>query len=188
MNNFLDSKYKLPLAIMLLAIISRLIPHAHNFAPFGAIALFGAAYFKNKKMAFVVPVIAAWVSGLILNNTIYSYLNPEFVLFDKDIPWQSLSYILTVFMGLGLLKSNISIAKVFVGAVGSSILFFIITNFGFWTTGIFYPMNVAGLMACFTAAMPFYQSTLLGDLIFSGLFFGSYVLIFNRRLKLYHVK
>ncbi len=188
MNNFFDSKYKLPMIIILLSIVSRLIPHAHNFAPFGAISLFGAAYFKDKSMAFIVPVFSAWLSGMILNNTLYSTLHPSFVLFDDNILWQSLSYVTIVSIGFVLLRSNVSIAKILVGGVVSSLVFFIITNFGFWTTGIFYPKNVTGLLACYAAAIPFYQSTLVGDLMFSLLFFGSYYLISNRSLQLHHVE
>lgn len=187
MEKFINSSYKLPIAVVLLALISRFIPHAHNFAPFGAIALFGATYFQDKKLAFIVPVFSAWLSGVLLNNTIYSNIYPEFVLFDKDILWQAMAYICTMLVGFFLLRSKATLPRVLMGALSSSMLFFIITNFGFWTTGMMYPLNTSGLIACFTAALPFYQSTLLGDLIYTSLFFGLYYLIASRGLSLKHV-
>lgn len=188
MNKFINSTYKLPIAVILLAIISRFIPHVHNFAPFGAIALFGATYFQNKNLAFIVPIFSAWLSGVILNNTVYTNVYPDFVLFDKDILWQSLAYASTVLVGFALLRSKVTLPKTIIGALTSSMIFFIVTNFGFWTTGMIYPLNPTGLMTCFTAALPFYQSTLLGDLIYTTLFFGLYYLIASRGLSLKHVQ
>jgi hypothetical protein len=188
MEKFIKSSYQLPLAVFLLALISRFIPHVHNFAPFGAIALFGATYFQDKKLAFIVPVFAAWISGVILNNTVYTNVYPDFVLFDKDILWQSIAYSCSVIVGFYLLRSKATVSKTIIGALSSSMIFFIITNFGFWTTGMIYPLNPAGLMACFTAALPFYQSTLIGDLIYTTFFFGLYYLITSRGLSLKHVQ
>ncbi len=186
MSNFIDSKFKFPIVIIILAIVSRLIPHAYNFAPFGAIALFGSAYFQDKKIAFIVPIIAAWISGVVLNNTVYASMHPTFILFDRDILWQSMAYVFTAVVGFYLYDKNVSPIKVVTGAVASSLLFFTITNFGFWVSGSFYPTTISGLVACFTAAIPFYQSTLMGDLIFSSLFFGSYYFAAKRKLNINH--
>jgi len=53
-------------------------------------------------------------------------------------------------------------------------LFFLVTNFAVWVA--FYPSTLTGLAACFTAAIPFFQYTLAGDMVYSGLFFGVYAL------------
>ena len=69
------------IAIILLAALSRLIPHIPNFSPIGAISLFGAAFFKQRWKAFLIPVLSIWVSDLFINNIIYSDYYPTFTWF-----------------------------------------------------------------------------------------------------------
>jgi hypothetical protein len=99
------------------------------------------------------------------------------------------SFILIVAIGMGLLQ-KITPLRVMGGAVLSSVLFFLITNFAVWYGDSFYPQNLAGLGACYLAGLQFYQqdvfgnlflNTVMGDLFFSGLLFGSYEL-FNRKV------
>ena len=57
----------LVLAVMiLLAALSRLLPHPPNFSPVEAIALFGGAYFASRAWALLVPLAAMLVSDLVL--------------------------------------------------------------------------------------------------------------------------
>jgi hypothetical protein len=62
-------------------------------------------------------------------------------------------------------------------AIASSVLFFLVTNFGTWATGELYPQTLAGLAACYVAAIPFFQNTLAGDLFFSAVLFGGFALL-----------
>jgi hypothetical protein len=62
-------------------------------------------------------------------------------------------------------------------AIASSVLFFVLTNFGMWLSSGFYPLTLAGLEACFVAAIPFFQNTLAGDLFYSGVLFGGFALL-----------
>ena len=75
---------------------------------------------------------------------------------------------------------GISLLSVAAGSVASSVLFFIVTNFGTWATGELYPPTLAGLTACYVAAIPFFQNTLAGDLFFSALLFGGFALLERR--------
>jgi hypothetical protein len=58
--------------------------------------------------------------------------------------------------------------------LASSLLFFIITNFAVWASGALYPRTAIGLLACFVAAIPFFQNTLLGDAVYSVILFGGF--------------
>ena len=58
-------------ALILLCTFSRIIPHMPNFSPLGAVGLFGAAYFAKKWQAFLIPILATWLSDLFINNVIY---------------------------------------------------------------------------------------------------------------------
>ena len=60
--------------------------------------------------------------------------------------------------------------------MGASTLFFLVTNFGVWAGGTMYEMSFAGLVTCFVAAIPFYGYSLAGDLAYTLLFFGAFLL------------
>jgi len=74
-------------------------------------------------------------------------------------------------VGYFLLK-KITLKKVLMSSIGSSLIFFVITNFGVWASGSMYPLNVNGLISCFVLAIPFYKGTLLGFLFYSSFLFG----------------
>jgi hypothetical protein len=61
------------------------------------------------------------------------------------------------------------------GSLVASTAFFVISNFGVWMSG-WYTLSLAGLVACYVNAIPFYGYTLIGDLAFTGVLFGSYEL------------
>ena len=148
--------------LILAAIFTRLVPHPPNFAPIAAIALFGGAYFNNKKIAFIVPFTALLLSDLIIG-------------FYEGMWAIYLSFALVVGIGF-LLKNRITAGNVAFAAVSSSILFFVLTNFAVWMSGFLYPMNFSGLIMCYTAAIPFFHNTLFGDLVYTGALFGLYEL------------
>ena len=67
------------LAIIILAALTRLIPHPPNFTPIIAICLFSGAYFKNRIFALLVPVGAMFLSDLFLgvHDILFWVLNDE---------------------------------------------------------------------------------------------------------------
>lgn len=138
----------------------RLIPHPPNFAPIAAMALFGGAYFNKKSFAFAVPLAAMFLTDAIIG-------------FHSGMWIVYLSFALIVVIGMMMLK-KVSVINVVLASVTASLSFFIITNFGVWAFGTMYPKNVAGLIECYIAAIPFIQNTLIGDLFFSGIMFGLY--------------
>lgn len=164
------------LTIVLLAAFSRVIPHMPNFSPLGAIALFGAAHFAQKWQAFLIPLAATWLSDLYLNNVVYAAYYPEFTWFYDGFYWQYGSYVLIALWGMWIFK-KISVLRSLGGALGASLLFFAVSNFGVWAIGTMYPPTLEGLMACYVAAIPFFQGTLYGDLFFTAVLFGGYYLL-----------
>ena len=148
---------------VLVAAASRLIPHPPNMTSITAIALFGGAYFSDKRLAFLVPLAALFLSDLILG--FYSHMEVVY-----------LSFALVVCIGIWLQKRR-QILFITGAALASSVLFFLLTNFGVWALESLYPKTVAGLFACFVAAIPFFQNTLQGDLFFTAVFFGGFALL-----------
>lgn len=166
-------------AFILLAALSRLLPHATNFTPVGAIALFGAAYFTNKKWALIIPLTALWISDLLLNNIMYSSYYEGFAWFTGGFLYIYGAFAMVVVLGYYLLK-KITIGRVLGGAIGASVIFYVISNFGVWISSPMYPLTFEGFIACYVAAIPFFHYTLAGNIIYSAALFGAFEWAKNR--------
>lgn len=150
------------LSAILIAALLRLVPHPPNFTPIGAMALFSGAYLGRRWLAFAAPLGALLLSDLILG-------------FYPGVAFVYAATALAVLIGWALTRRR-SLIGVTAAAVASAILFFLVTNLGMWLFSGFYPVTQAGLVACFVAAIPFFQNSLAGDLVFSALLFGGWAL------------
>jgi hypothetical protein len=148
------------LSAILVAAVLRLVPHPPNFTPIGAMALFSGAYLGRRAIAFAAPLGALLLSDLVLGF----YHGQATVYF---------SVALIVMIGMLALR-RVSALRVGAAAMASSVLFFVITNFGMWLFSGFYPRTIAGLEACYVAAIPFFQNTVAGDLFYAVLLFGGF--------------
>ena len=165
---------------ILFAALSRLIPHPANFAPISAMALFGAAYYDKKYLAFVIPIVAMFLCDLFLNNVIYSSMFDGFVLFYPGSLFTYLSFIAIAFIGFGLLK-KVGIKNLIISSLLASVTFFLISNFGSWASGLMpYSKDLAGLILCYAEGLPFLKTGLLGDLFYCGAMFGLFELAQSR--------
>ncbi len=163
MNSKLISPRFLVLCGMIAAAaLTRFIPHLPNFTAVGAMALFGGAYFANKKVAFAVPLIAMFITDLFLG-------------FHSTIIAVYLAFALIVVIGMTMVQKK-NVSNVLIASIVASVSFFVITNFAFWITGILYPVNPAGLVECYIAAIPFFGYNLMGNLFYAGLMFGLFEL------------
>ena len=163
--------------IILLAAFTRIMPHPPNFSPMAAIGLFGAAHFAKKWQAFFIPLIGIWVSDLVINNYVYSSSSSNFVWFYSGFYWQYISYILIIFTGLFIFYRGISLTKTAGGMISSSGIFFFVSNFGVWAGGTMYPKNFSGLITCYAAGVPFIHNTIISDVLFTTVLFGTYYLL-----------
>lgn len=161
------------IAAILAAAVLRLVPHPPNFSPIGAIALFSGAYLGRRgAMALVAPLGALLLSDLVLG-------------FYRGMPTVYFSVALIVLMGTFALR-RVTPLRLGIAALTSSLLFFLITNFGMWMSSGLYPRTLAGLEACYVAAIPFFQNTVAGDLFYSAVLFGGFAVLerFVPRLRL----
>ena len=163
--------------IILLAAFTRIMPHPPNFSPIAAIGLFGAAHFAKKWQAFFIPLIGIWVSDLVINNYVYSSSSSNIVWFYSGFYWQYISYILIIFAGLFIFNRGISLTKTVGGMISSSGIFFLVSNFGVWAGGTMYPKNFGGVITCYAAGIPFIHNTIISDVLFTTVLFGTYYLL-----------
>ena len=176
--------------LILLAAFTRIMPHPPNFSPMAAIGLFGAAHFAKKWHAFFIPLLGIWLSDLVINNFIYTSSDLNIVWFYNGFYWQYISYVLIIFTGLFIFNKGVSLSKTFVGIVGSSGIFFLVSNFGVWAGSGMYSKNIAGLISCYIAGIPFMNNTIISDFLFTTVLFGSYYLLQSEysSLKIKHLK
>ena len=166
--------------IIFVIILSRLFSNVFeiwNFTPLAAIALFGAAHFRNKYFMFLIPILAVYLSDLFINYFIY---NKSFIWFYDGFLWQYSVYLLIIISGIFLFKNKININKVILGSLASSLIFYIISNFGVWFSSSMYAKDVSGFISCYVAAIPFYKWTMLGDMFYSVILFGGFYLLQNK--------
>jgi len=147
----------------LLGIVSRIAPHPANMTAVGASALFVSAKYGTKKGLIVMlltMLIADSIKGL------------------HSVMWATYgSLFLAVLIG-AFIRSRKNPSWIIGGTLLSSVVFFVITNFAVWLAPNFmYERTLAGLINCYTMAIPFFRNSLIGDMIYSSIFFGGFELV-----------
>lgn len=169
------------LYIFLIA-LSKIIPHQENYSAITGLVIFGGFMFGKKKDFFLITLVAIFVVDVIFNNFIHPEYFPErtgFILFEDYMIWVYLSYVLIIVLSSRFLK-KFSYLKLLFTSLGSSIIFFLITNFAWLYSTQLYPRDFNGLLMSYAAALPFFRTSLISDLFFGFLIFGVYDFIIKR--------
>lgn len=133
--------------LVVVALLTRLLPHPPNFAPITSIALFTGFHFVNKRLALFIPLTCMFLTDLILGvHSLMPIIYLSFVLISM----------------IGLKAKSLSLGTV----LSASSLFFIVSNLGVWY--FYYPLTWAGLSSCFILAIPFFINALMGDLFYTS--------------------
>lgn len=146
------------------AALMRLIPHPPNFVPITAIAIFAGVKLNNIKIAYAIPISIMLISDL-------------FIGFYSISLFVYLAFILIITYSSFIKKYSIK------NIILSSVMFFIITNFGVWLMGG-YPKSIEGLVLCYTMAIPFFTNSIIADLFFSAILYYGFEQIEKRYLIL----
>jgi uncharacterized protein DUF6580 len=166
-KNFLHPRTLVVTGIVFAAAALRMAPHAMNFAPIGALALFGGAYFSSKRAALAVPLLSLIVGDI-------------FTGFHQLIPFVYASFLVSVAIGFWLRRKK-SAPRISAAAVAGAIQFFLVTNFALWMSSISsFPKTAGGLAACYIAGIPLFWNTLASDAFYSTLLFGGMALAERR--------
>lgn len=152
------TRYAVLTMMIVSAAVARLLPHPPNFTPIGAMALFAGACFADRRLAYLIPMIALLLSDAVIG-------------FHTLMPWVYGSTALVVWLGRGVRRLPTVVTIGTTTSLGS-MLFFAITNLGVWASGDLYPRTFAGLTACYAAGLPFLRNALLGDLFYTTMMFG----------------
>ena len=160
------------IGMILAAALSRIAFYPLNFSPVIAMALFGGAVIKDKKLAFALPLLAMFLSDFLFQVT---GIATGFWGWGQLVGYGILAGI-TV-LGFNLKKINILNVTAF--SIASSLIFFFLSNSSVWLfdTTSTYTQNFGGWLNCLEAGIPFLKNGLVTDLVYSAVFFGGYVLL-----------
>jgi hypothetical protein len=167
MSHALQTDVAIVAALVGLNVAARLLPHAPDFTPVAASALFAASVLRVRALSIVVPLAGmiladAWLGfyDLRIMAAVYGTL-----MLPACAAWLSRRWRRPVLIAPVLLSSSVS--------------FFLVTNFAVWAFSPMYAANAAGLLKCYIAALPFLQNTICGDLFWGIVLFGGYWLAQN---------
>ncbi|EQA34847.1 hypothetical protein LEP1GSC047_1670 [Leptospira inadai serovar Lyme str. 10] len=158
-----QSRNIVAVVLLALAVLSRFLPHLPNFTPILAISLFGGVYFTNRWVALLLPLGIMMISDAVIG-------------FHSLVPVVYGMFILFAIAGRQL-RENLTVGRLAITGFGGSVLFFLVTNFFVWLTSGMYSLDFGGFVTCYVAAIPFFQNSLLGDLVYIPLLFGSFYLM-----------
>ncbi len=141
--------------IVLFLALSRLIPHAPNFTPLGAMALLAGACIKDLRVSLLIPLVAMLLSDVILgfhSSMLYVY-----------------GAVILIVIGNHLWLKRLSLVSITLAAFASAFTFFVVTNFGAWLSHDMYAHNASGLAQSYIAGIPFFKNTLTSNLLFTAI-------------------
>lgn len=148
--------------LVAVAVMGRVMEHAPNFAPVAAAALFAGFFFTRRAVAAAVPVVAMLVADVMVGFYEWPLMLAVYAAFTAPAFF---------------LRRGVGVARIGLSAVAASVLFFVVSNAAVWAFTPWYDQTLSGLLSCFAAAAPFFRFTLLGDLMYSGVFFGGFALV-----------
>jgi hypothetical protein len=169
-------------------VVYRLVPYLLKFShdtqyiwnctPVGALALFAGARLRSR-LGLLVPLVVMALSDLLL---IRPLADRGLSAFSWGTPLIYAAFLIYAVFGRTLVGRSFSPLRIGGAAVLGAVLFFLLSNFADWAFGTSYPRTLAGLLECYAMGIPFYRQgtapfflyTLIGDLFYSGLFFGLY--------------
>jgi hypothetical protein len=162
MKKIANSRIVIIFALIVIAMLIRLLPHPQNFTPIAAIALFSGALLGKKWYAFILPMVIMLLSDIVLG-------------FHSTMWAVYLSFALVIVLGMFLCRT-MRFTHVFFTALLSSILFFVITNFACFMHG-WYGYTTTGLLTCYQMAIPFFKMELLSTMVYAVAFWGIHYMV-----------
>ncbi|MBL0057179.1 MAG: hypothetical protein IPP31_13565 [Chitinophagaceae bacterium] len=157
--------------LILAAAISRVLMYPDNFSPMIGMAIFGGAMLKDKRLAFALPLFSMFLSDLMFE---VFHIAPGFWGWGQLVGY-------AIFAGITLMAfslKKVTVLRVAGYSILSSVIFFLLSNLSFFfiDNNIYhlYPQTAQGLRDCYVSALPFFRTSLIADLVYSGVLFGAY--------------
>lgn len=149
-----------------------------------AVSLFAGLTIRDKKLAFLLPLVTLFVSDILLQVLYLINVFPYAGFYSGQI----INYVLFILLTLtGLALRNYKTAGIIAAAFVGPTLFFLLSNFIVWKTQaelMGYNTNISGLWQSYTFGLPFYRNSLLSTAVLLPVFMVFYNIMLNRKLTL----
>lgn len=184
-NNMLMNKQKtfgliIAAILVLAAAISRVIMYPDNFSPIIGMAIFSGAILLDKRLAFALPLFAMFLSDIMFEAF---NIAPGFWGWGQLVGYGILALITIIAFNL----KKISVRNIIAYSIMSSVLFYLLSNLSFFLIDnpVYhtYTQDANGFIQCYVQALPFLRTSLVADLVYSGILFGAYFAINNIFIK-----
>ena len=143
--------------IIVVVSLLRFVPHPPNMTPVIAVSILAVTWFKRPVFQFGFPLLIMLLTDMVIG-------------FHSLIPVVYLAIMCAGLTGF-ILKKRSSFSTILGSGLASSIIFFVMTNFGVWVLSSMYPKTVLGSMSCYVAAIPFFHNTVIATVgILVGVF------------------
>lgn len=180
MNKQNTSTIILAVLLILAAAISRVVMYPHNFSPIIGMAIFSGAVIKDKRLAFILPIVSMFLADVMFE---VFKIAPGFWGWGQLVGYGILALITIIAFNL----KKINPVNVIGYSLISSVIFFILSNLSFFIIDnpIYhtYPQNANGFVQCFVQALPFFKISVIADLVYSGILFGAYYVVSHYVIK-----
>ncbi|MEP6582707.1 MAG: DUF6580 family putative transport protein [Ginsengibacter sp.] len=173
--------------LIVIASLYRIMPgRPYGFAPQIAMAIFGGAIIKDKKFAFLLPLLSMFISDALYEILFRNGVGNMPGFYEGQLTNYILFTSLTVF---GFFVKNFNIGRIALASIAAPTTFFILSNFLVWLSnsplaGLSRPKTFNGLLLCLSDGLPFYPWSVAATFIFSAILFGSYYLLTKPSLRL----
>jgi len=180
MNKQSTSTLIIAALLVIIAALSRVILYPHNFSPIIGMAVFSGAIIKDKRLAFVLPILAMFLSDIIFE---VSGIAAGFWGWGQLVSYAILALITVIAFSM----KKVNVLTVAGYSIGSSLLFFFLSNSAFFVfdNPIYhlYPQNFSGYVGSLVGGLPFLKTGVIADLVYSTVLFGTYYLVQNYALN-----
>lgn len=170
----------LAVLLILAAAISRVVMYPNNFSPVIGMAIFAGAVIKDKRLAFILPL-----ASMLLADVLFEVFKiaPGFWGWGQLLGYGILALITIIAFNL----KKIHVSNVIGYSIVSSVIFFILSNLSFFLIDnpIYhtYTQDPSGFLQCYIQALPFFRTSIIADLVYSGVLFGAYYLVNHYVIK-----
>ena len=159
--------------LLSIALLTRFLPHFPNFTAIGAVALVGGFWSKGRPGAMLLPLVLLFVSDLLLNNLVYGAMTEGFTWGYPGMVWVYAGHVAMVLWGQKARQMNGIVGAGH--AVVANLLFFALSNVGFWYGNPALAQTGTGLFTAYVEALPFFVSATASTLVYGALLQWAYV-------------
>lgn len=178
------------LLLVAVAAVYRIVPRPESlwgFAPQIAMAIFGGSVIKDKKFAFLLPLLSMFISDALFHILYLSGMGNTPGFYTGQFTNYVLFGLLTV---VGFFIHQRNVLQIGLGALVAPVIYFLLSNLQVWIGGggWGHPKTIEGLMLTYNDGLPFFKGSLLATVFFSAVLFGGYYLLTRKQLTGAEVK